>query len=483
MLFSSTIFLFAFLAATLFLYYVVFHKTKPRNILLFVFSLIFYAWGEPVFVLVMIASIVANWIFGLLVEKYRDRPKIEKAVLILMAVFNLSLLFVFKYLTFVLSSVNSLFHAQITIPVIRLPIGISFFTFQSISYVVDVWRKKAGVQRSLIHVGLYISLFPQLIAGPIVRYETIADEIDNRHETVTDFSEGCCRFIIGLAKKVLISNIMAQIADTAFNSPSDELSVAFAWLGAIAYTFQIYFDFSGYSDMAIGLGKMFGFHFEENFRYPYIARSITDFWRRWHISLSTWFRDYVYIPLGGNRGTAMRKVFNLFVVWLLTGIWHGASWNFIVWGLYYFVLLLIERSFFKNYIRKDANPRLFPRILGHIYTLVAVIVGWVFFRAETLPAAFSYLSTMFGNSSARFDVNFFRYFDENWIFFAAAFLFSMPMAKLPDALINRCNNRSLGAVLNGVKSVLYPILLISAFLLSVAYLVKGSYNPFIYFNF
>ena len=347
MLFSSPIFLFSFLPITLFVYYIFLIKTKRvKNYFLLLMSLIFYAWGEPKFIVMLIASIVINWFFGILIDKNRENKKKSKLIIALMLLANLSILIVFKYLGFLVTNINVIFNQNLVVPNIALPIGISFFTFQAISYVIDVYRKNGTVQKNILNVGLYLAFFPQLIAGPIVRYETVAEQINYRKENFDDFSKGVYRFIFGLSKKVLISNQMAIIADVAFdNSPS---SVLFAWLGAIAYALQIYFDFSGYSDMAIGLGAMFCFKFDENFNYPYIAKSITDFWHRWHISLSTWFRDYVYIPLGGSRCKRSKAFLNIFIVWLLTGIWHGASWNFILWGLYFFAFLIIEKSLFQR---------------------------------------------------------------------------------------------------------------------------------------
>ncbi|MDD3926872.1 MAG: MBOAT family protein, partial [bacterium] len=344
MLFSSSVFIFLFLPVTILVYYALIKNRPLQNILLLIVSLLFYAWGEPWFVFVMIGSIISNWFFGLLIDKHRDSPAKVKFLLVAMLAFNLSVMFIFKYLVFALVNINGLLKTHITVPDITLPIGISFFTFQAMSYVLDVYRKKGDVQINPLNVGLYISFFPQLIAGPIVRYQTIAEMINGRKENFDDFSQGVCRFIVGLAKKILLANTLALVADKAFSLPAGELSVTFAWLGAIAYAFQIFFDFSGYSDMAIGLGKMFGFHFDENFNYPYISKSVSEFWRRWHISLGTWFRDYVYFPLGGSRVTSRgRLVLNLFIVWLLTGIWHGANWTLIIWGLYYFVFITTEK--------------------------------------------------------------------------------------------------------------------------------------------
>ena len=338
MLFSSSIFLFLFLPLVLFLYYLPLRGWREgQNLFLLLASLAFYAWGEPWFVLVMMASILINYAFGLWTARNKRTGKSLFPPVALAVAVNLSVLFVFKYLMFTLGILNSL-GASLTLPIIRLPIGISFFTFQALSYVLDVARGRGEVQRSPLKVGLYISFFPQLIAGPIVKYETVAQQIDCRKESWADVSSGCVRFLTGLGKKVLIANQMAVVADRAFGMEAGSLSASFAWLGSLCYTMQIYYDFSGYSDMAIGLGRMFGFHFLENFRYPYRSRSITEFWRRWHISLSTWFRDYVYFPLGGSRVDAPWKhLRNLFAVWLLTGIWHGANWTFIAWGLLYFL--------------------------------------------------------------------------------------------------------------------------------------------------
>jgi alginate O-acetyltransferase complex protein AlgI len=309
------------------------------------------------FVLVMLLSIAGNWAFGLLIDHYREYCRTAKILLTTMLLFNFGILFIFKYLVFTLININDFFGTHFFIPSIVLPIGISFFTFQAVSYVLDVYRKDTEVQRNILHTGLYIALFPQLIAGPIVRYKTVANQIMNRRENFSDFSAGCCRFIGGFAKKMLLANSFAVVADKAFSMPVSEMSVFFAWLGALAYTFQIYYDFSGYSDMAIGLGKMFGFHFPENFNHPYVALSVSDFWRRWHISLSSWFRDYVYFPMGGSRvKTKSRLVFNLLTVWCLTGIWHGANWTFFFWGFFYFVLLTVEKlTNFDRRLRQNGN--------------------------------------------------------------------------------------------------------------------------------
>lgn len=470
MLFASTVFIFAFLPAVLLLYYVVLKKFRTaQNILLLVASLLFYAWGEPKYVLIMILSIIVNYLFGLLVDKFRASKTKSRLVIALTVVFNLGVLYIFKYLMFTIENINSITGLHLSVPNIVLPIGISFFTFQAMSYVIDVYREKGEAQKNPLNVGLYISFFPQLIAGPIVRYETVAYQIKHREESFEKFSEGVCRFIIGLAKKVLLANTMAVVADYAFDMPNSELTVVMAWVGAIAYTFQIFFDFGGYSDMAIGLGKMFGFEFLENFNYPYISLSVSEFWRRWHMSLGTWFRDYVYFPLGGSRvKSKARLVFNLFVVWSLTGIWHGANWTFLCWGLMYFVLLTIEKlvGWEKKYPDK-------MKILRRIYTLFFVVMGWVLFRADSIGDAGAYFATMFGGGNLIDDATI--YYALNYIvYFVIAILVSTPIFKNISAKINGNN-----PVVVAVSTVGLFVLLV----VSVSYIVKGAYNPFIYFNF
>lgn len=474
MLFSSTVFIYLFLPFVLFCYYVLFRKSrKLQNIFLLISSLFFYAWGEPTFVLIMIASIVCNWIFGLLVDNFKRKEKINiaKIVIAFVVFFNLIILFVFKYLNFASDSICALFGIDSIIPEIALPIGISFFTFQAMSYVIDVYRGHGAVQKNILNVGLYISFFPQLIAGPIVRYETVADEILNRKETVNDFFDGFARFIVGFAKKVLLANNFAILADHAFNDLATDgsLSVAYSWLGAIAYTLQIFFDFCGYSDMAIGLGKMFGFHFLENFNYPYISKSISEFWRRWHISLGTWFRDYVYIPLGGNRVSKSRLIFNLFVVWSLTGIWHGANWTFILWGILYFVLLTFEKmTGFEKIKFKGAA------LLKWCYTIFFVIMGWVLFRSDSIDMALSYFCSMFGLSgNAIIDGIFSSYFTQYLILLVIGIILCMPIIPKLKSKIKD----------NLVFDIVQCLGLIILFILSISSIVGSSYNPFIYFNF
>lgn len=470
------IFIICFLPFVLFIYYVPLRKRRaPQNYFLLAASLLFYAWGEPWFVLIMIVSILGSWVFGIQVYERKEAGKDARPMIALMLVFNLSILFSFKYLDFALTNVNRFFGTDFPLPHLPLPIGISFFTFHAISYVLDIYRGRGDLQRNLLNVGLYISFFPQLVAGPIIRYETISHQIMNRKENLDDFSQGVCRFIVGLAKKVLISNNLAIVANQSFALASTgDCSVAFAWLGAIAYTFQIYYDFSGYSDMAIGLGKMFGFHFPENFNFPYVSKSLSEFWRRWHISLGRWFRDYVYFPLGGSRvDTKRRLIFNLFVVWGLTGFWHGANWTFICWGLLYFVFLTIEKL-----TGFEKNERI-PNVLKHIYTMLFVILGWVLFRSNTITDAGNYLAVMFGTAGqSLIDANFTVYLKENALFFLCGTIFSMPVAgKFSEWIDKRF------ASVNPAIVTLYTCILIGILLVSFSYLIKGSYNPFIYFNF
>ncbi|MBQ9516638.1 MAG: MBOAT family protein [Eubacterium sp.] len=470
MLFSSSVFIYLFLPAVIFVYYVLLRKSRMlQNVFLLFASLFFYAWGEPKFVFVMLLSIAVNYLFGLLVDKFRESCK-SKLIVAGTVVFNLGILFVFKYLNFSVSVIESVFSINANMSEIALPIGISFFTFQAMSYVIDVYRKKGEVQKNILNVALYISFFPQLIAGPIVRYETIAKEIIDRRETVDDFFNGFSRFVIGLAKKVLLANSFAIVADRIFNysEAGNDIASPTAWLGAICYTLQIFYDFSGYSDMAIGMGRMFGFHFLENFDYPYMSTSITEFWRRWHISLGTWFRDYVYIPLGGSRVKKSKLVFNLFVVWFLTGVWHGANWTFIVWGLMYFVLLTAEKltGFYKT---KSKIKKCFL----WIYSLLFVVIGWVIFRSSSLSDALNYIVQMFNVKALNFDSFFVDNLREVLAFAVFGILFSFP-------IIPALNKKFKG---NVITDIVYVIVVVSLFVLSVASIASNAYNPFIYFNF
>lgn len=469
MLFPSEIFLFVFLPFVLAVYYIFLKKTKElKNIFLLIASLFFYAWGEPVYVYLMIVAIFINWFYGIVVHKLENKKLAVRMVLAAMVLTNLGILGWFKYSVFIILQINRFLHTQFPVPEVELPIGISFFTFQAMSYVFDVYRKKGRVQYNPLRVGLYISLFPQLIAGPIVRYETIAEQMEYRRENWSDFSRGVTRFCIGLGKKVLIANNMAVVADAAFALLIEgqfQASVAMAWLGAISYTLQIFFDFSGYSDMAIGLGQMFGFHFEENFNYPYIAKSVSEFWRRWHISLQTWFRDYVYFPLGGSRVSKPRLIFNLFVVWALTGIWHGANWTFLAWGLMYFVLLTIEKL--TGFDKKQYW-------WGHIYTLLFVVIGWVIFRSSGMGNAFTYIKAMFGmGAKGLTDSAVGAYLVQNWVYYVMALVGCVPI--VPE-LEGKWKNKMLW-------NMVFALCVVMAFWISVSFIMNQAYNPFIYFNF
>ncbi|MFW2490288.1 MBOAT family O-acyltransferase [Clostridium chromiireducens] len=473
MLFSSVIFLFYFLPIVLLMYYGTIFSRKLQNIILLIFSLFFYAWGESKVVLLLISSILINYIFALGIERYRRNEKVSKIIIIIMCTINLSLLFVFKYLGFVIRNINEMQNYQLVVPKLALPIGISFFTFKAISYVIDVYRGKCVAEKNPCYVGLYIAFFPQVLSGPISRYTEISEQILNRKETFRKFSVGCCRFIIGLSKKVLISSSMAVIVDRIFQMNSNiAIPISLAWLGSIAYTLQIFFDFSGYSDMAIGLGLMFGFKTNENFNYPYISKSITEFWRRWHISLSSWFRDYVYFPLGGSRVSNKDKVIrNLLVVWLLTGIWHGAEWTFIIWGLLNFVFITIEKVF--SFEKLEINNK-----VRHIYALFIINLGWVLFRSKDLIEAGNYIGCMFGAKSNGFWSDYtFMFIKENLIFFIAAIIFSTPIAKKTNKFIVD------SAPGHKVLEVIYPFVMILLFFICITYIIKGTYNPFIYFNF
>ena len=466
--------MFLFLPVTLVVYYLL-HKTY-RNVFLLIMSLIFYAWGEPRFVLIMIGSIIFNYTIAMLIDRLRKSVMLSKALLCVCVAGNLGLLFTYKYLGFFTININRL---GLNLPLVdlALPIGISFFTFQAMSYVIDVYRGDVAIQKKPHYIGLYISFFPQLIAGPIVRYKDIETQIEHRSADFELFGEGVRRFIIGFSKKILLANNMALIANKAFDLPDAERSVIYAWIGAIAYSFQILFDFSGYSDMAIGLGKMFGFHFLENFNYPYISKSISEFWRRWHISLGQWFRDYVYFPLGGSRTKSIgRLIFNLFIVWVLTGAWHGASWNFFVWGLLYFVLIAFEKL--TGYPGKFKSS--FSKSLYRVFTLLSVLGGWVLFRADGTRNAVKYGLSMFGlRDNPVFCNNVILTFREYWLFLAAAILCSTELFKRIRTRLDESNRRILRVVVNTLVVGFY----IFCFLWSVSFLILGAHNPFIYFNF
>ncbi len=468
MVFSDSIFLFFFLPFVLLVYLVFLRGRKVRNHFLMVMSLLFYAWGEPWFVLVMIASIAMNWLAGLGIGRYWEDPKRKKAVLTLSVVLNLTLLGVFKYLMFIMNNLNWAFGLHLPVPQIALPIGISFFTFQAMSYVIDVYRGKGQVQKSFWNVCLYVALFPQLIAGPIVRYETVAEEIEDRHENLAGFCAGSRRFLVGLCKKVLLANNLAMLAEGAFGLDPAALSAGASWLGAIAYLWQVYFDFSGYSDMAIGLGLMFDFHFLENFNFPMVSRSISEFWRRWHISLGTWFRDYLFFPLGGSRVKKSRAIFNMFVVWGLTGLWHGAEWAFLIWGLSFGVLLVMEKY-------TPLGKWMEKHWVGHLYAMVAVTTVTVFINVQgDLLHAVRYIAAMYGGGAAWWDDTASMYLREYGWYVLAALIVALPVGPFLQKRLR------LG---DGAMELLRGVGLLAGFGLALTFIVMGGYNPFIYFNF
>ena len=465
--------MFYFLPVVLILYYLLRFNTPAKNGLLLIASLFFYAWGEPKFVLVMLFSFFINYVLALFADRSRKTGKYGKLVITIAVILNIGLLFIFKYLDFMLRNINEVTGKNLPLTNLALPIGISFFTFQALSYVIDVYRGDGEVQKNPFYVALYIAFFPQLIAGPIVRYETIDEQIRNRKETWDMFCVGTCRFLAGLGKKVLLSNNFAIVADHIFDSyQGGSCPLSLAWLGSVAYTLQILYDFSGYSDMAIGLGLMFGFKFEENFNYPYISRSIGEFWRRWHISLGTWFKEYIYFPLGGSRSGNMDKTLrNMLVVWLFTGIWHGAEWTFLVWGLLNYAALVFER--FTDFEKRQGH-----NVLKWVYTMFLVNLGWVIFRAENLVYAGNFIKCMFGFGGAGiWSDHTWMYLKEYGIFFLAGAIFCLPIGRRMNYLIVK------DKVSHRLMDVLYPVLMMGVFLICITYLVKGSYNPFIYFNF
>lgn len=466
MVFSSLIFIFKFLPITLLIYYI--SPKGLRNFVLLIASLIFYGWGEPVYISIMIFSTVFDYFNGLLISKYRDHKVIPKFILINSMVINLGILFFFKYYNFMVVNINNLLGLSISTSSLPLPVGISFYTFQTMSYVIDLYLGKAQMQKNIISFGTYVAMFPQLVAGPIVQYGDIHKQLNDRKESLEKFGEGAEIFLIGLCKKVLLANNIGALWTSVKATPFVELSTLSAWLGIIAFTFQIYFDFSGYSDMAIGLGKMLGFDLDINFNYPYISRSITEFWRRWHISLGSWFREYVYIPLGGNRVSTAKHFRNLFIVWFLTGFWHGASWNFILWGLYFCAILIIEKSFLLKWLETK------PKAISHIYAFFLIIIGWVIFEFDQVGNVFSFIGLMFGAGKTPFlDYKSLYYLYTNIWVFIGLIIFSTP---LPKKVMDRIKEKSYGYI---VVTTIYVILL----LLCTAYLVNASYNPFLYFRF
>lgn len=470
MLFSSITFLFIFLPLTLLLYYLV--PFRMKNYVMLAASLIFYAWGEPVYIILMILSIILNYFCGQDIYEKRDNARAMKMSLMFGVVMNLLILGFFKYYGLLMDTINAILPIDIPYRVLALPIGISFYTFQAMSYLIDVYRKEVKPQENVLYFALYISMFPQLIAGPIVRYIDIEEQLKERSINSTKFGEGAMYFIRGLAKKVVLANTFGSVYEQVAAMQMGSFSTLTAWVGAIAYAFQIYFDFGGYSDMAIGLGKMFGFEFLPNFNYPYIAKSITDFWRRWHISLSTWFREYVYIPLGGNRCTPSRHILNLLIVWMLTGLWHGAQWNFMFWGLYYGVILILEKYLWGSKIEK------LPAAVQHIYAFILVLFGWVFFFSPTLGYAGQYLKVMFGiGAKGIFDKQGFFMIFTNWLLIVIAILASAPRGYKLLKKITGCWQSE------EVRTIVTCAVYIAMFLLCIAFLVTETYNPFLYFRF
>ena len=466
MLFSSMTFLFIFLPLVIFVYFIADNRIK--NYVLLVASLIFYSWGEPKYIILMILSIIVNYLLALMIDKFKKK-NLKKIILIVSIVFNIGLLFTFKYFDFFARNVNNFFDLKIPFLNLTLPIGISFYTFQILSYVVDVYKGDIKVQKNIFILGTYIALFPQLIAGPIVRYSTIEKQLVKREHSFSKVCDGLRRFLVGFIKKVLIANNVALIADTIFNSNNiANYGAGILLIALLSYTIQIYYDFSGYSDMAIGLGKIFGFDFLENFNYPYSSLSITDFWRRWHISLSSWFRDYVYIPLGGNRCSKIKWIFNILVVWLLTGFWHGASWNFIIWGFYYAVILLIEKLFLHKILDK------LPKVIRFIYMFILVNFGWLIFRVENLKKLHIVIKNIFSFKASNYVSFLLEYHSliNNIIFLILGLIFMFPIVKVFKKFEN-----------NKIYGIIRDIVLIGLFLISLCSLINNSYNPFIYFRF
>ena len=464
MVFSSLLFLFIYLPIVLAIYYLV--PRRWRNLWLFIANLVFYGWGEPVYILLMLFSITINYFAGILIDRHREEKRRAKRILIADIVINLAMLGFFKYYDLFASTLSMIPGLSVRQLNLALPIGISFYTFQTMSYPIDIYRGDAKLQRSYISFGTFVALFPQLIAGPIVRYKDIAEQLDFRAGGVDQFSSGVRRFTVGLGKKVLIANNIGALWDIYAAKPSAELTVLGSWLGILAFSLQIYFDFSGYSDMAIGLGRMLGFEFLENFNYPYISKSVTEFWRRWHISLGTWFRDYVYIPLGGNRKGPWRQIFNLLVVWALTGFWHGANWTFLCWGLYYALFLIVEKLFLLRRLEKVP-------VLATVYTLLVAVCGWVLFDLPSVGAAAAYYRSMFGFAGGgAWNAGDLYYLRDYALVFVVCILACLPLGKtVYDQLSDK------------LKAWLTPVMIAFVLILSTAYLVNATYNPFLYFRF
>ncbi|PWL46454.1 MAG: transcriptional regulator [Clostridiales bacterium] len=466
MVFSSITFLYIFLPITLLVYYLV--PAKAKNWVLFVSGLVFYAWGEPVYVFIMILSTLIDYTAGRLMDFWNDDEKRRKILLICSVAMNLGLLAVFKYSSFIIDNINALFHGGIPDPQLPLPIGISFFTFQSMSYTIDLYRRQIKVQKNFINFGAYVTMFPQIVAGPIVRYQDVSKELESRSITVGETADGIGLFTRGLAKKLLLANNIGLLWAQVREMPIDAVPAATAWLGILAFAFQIYFDFSGYSDMACGIGKMLGFHFPQNFNLPYTAKSITDFWRRWHITLSTWFKEYLYIPLGGNRSGTVRTIRNLLIVWVLTGFWHGASWNFVCWGLYFGVLLVLEKFVYGKILNK------LPSFVRQLYTFVLVVFSWVLFEMETLGDVGRYLQAMFGGAGFADSRSIYLLRSYFLLFLICIFASGSWGKKVYSQFSNRWPARA---------QALLPVSVILLMAVCTAYLVNATYNPFLYFRF
>lgn len=462
MVFTSINFLYYFLPTVLILYFIV--PKKYKNLLLLISSLLFYFYGEPKYIILMIIEIVLAYFEARLIEKYKS-----KEIFIFSIFIHVLLLCIFKYTNFLITNINGIFNTNISLLNIVLPIGISFYTFQIISYLVDVYKEKVKAQKNFISLATYVSLFPQLIAGPIVRYETINDELDNRKQTFNDFSSGISRFIIGLSKKVLIANVLGELCNIFILS--NEKTVLFYWIYGISYSLQIYFDFSAYSDMAIGLGRMFGFHFMENFDYPYISKSITEFWRRWHISLSSWFKDYVYIPLGGSREGTFKLIRNILIVWLLTGLWHGSEWTFILWGMFIGILLVIEKLLLNKYIEK------LPSIVRRIYTLFIIMISFIIFSGSNINESFNNIVGLFNFSNPFINKFTIHYLKDYGLVLIIAIFLSTPILK--NTIIKLKENKKINNIINILDIIVLLILLV----IVTSYLIDGSYNPFLYFRF
>lgn len=465
MLFTSISFLYYFLPALIIIYFIT--PKKYKNIILLIASLLFYFYGEPKYVFLMIAEIIIAYIGALLIDKYKNQ---SKNILITTLFIHVFLLIIFKYTDFIIQTINDISNANIKLLNIALPIGISFYTFQIISYIIDVYNGKVNVQKNIIKLATYVSLFPQLVAGPIVRYQTVEKELDDRVHSFNNFAYGIRRFTIGLAKKVLIANALGELCSKAFLA--DEKTIVFFWIFGVSYMLQLYFDFSAYSDMAIGLGRIFGFHFPENFNYPYISKSITEFWRRWHISLSTWFKDYVYIPLGGNREGKYKQIRNILIVWLLTGIWHGANWTFLIWGLLFGIILIIEKIWLNKFMEK------LPSFIRRIYVLFIVMILFIIFNSDNMSVALTNIKGLFGMNEEAFVNDYTLHYLKSYLpVLIIALLGSTPFIKI---LIDKLRKNK---YVNNIINILEPILIVVILVVVTSYLIDNSYNPFLYFRF